>query len=268
MKFSDLKADARAMIAPHKRALYIASGIIFLLEILFLNLSFRLDMANHEDAANYISYGADLLIYPIILANITMIARIYQGKSVTPKDSFSNYTSLRSFGKALWAYILPFIYLFLWLLPFIILTIVGAFGFVGILFQDAPDYQIGLGWVILGLVGLPAGILGFIITAVIKGLQYGLTPYILSDDPSISVFHSIKLSKQLMKGNKRKLFGLTLTFLGWFILIPFTLGLILIWIIPYYNATVYEFYNHIKSDKVKNSNDDSEVTQEEMLIEK
>lgn len=239
MRISELKSAAKKMIAPHKSALYKASALILVLEIIFLGLSIILDLTNHEDAADNIGYIGDLLIYPVILAIIAMIAKIYQGKEINSRDSLANYSTIRLFGKALVAYILPGIYVFLWTLPFVIICICSII----------PAY-LNNSTNPLFVVVFIASLLISITIAIIKGLQYGLNPYILGDDNTVSVNQSIKLSKDLMKGYKWKMFLLTLSFIGWFILVPLTLGLILIWLIPYYNATVYEFYNDIKSNTV------------------
>lgn len=52
-----------------------------------------------------------------------------------------------------------------------------------------------------------------------------------------------------MNAYKKKLFFLQLSFIRWYILIPFTFGLILIYVIQYLNATFFEFYDTIKQEK-------------------
>jgi len=46
----------------------------------------------------------------------------------------------------------------------------------------------------------------------------------------------------LMQGNKRRMFYLELTFLGWSILNIFTLGIGSLWLTPYMQATNAAFY--------------------------
>ena len=251
MRISELKSAAKKMIAPHKSALYKASALILVLEIIFLGLSIILDLTNHEDAADNIGYIGDLLIYPVILANIAMIAKIYQGKDIESRDSLANYSTIRLFGKALAAYILPGIYVFLWTLPFVVISICS---FIPVYLNHSTNPLLVVVFIVSLLIS--------IIIAIIKGLQYGLNPYILGADNTVTVNQSIKLSKDLMKGYKWKMFLLTLSFIGWFFLVPFTLGIILIWLIPYYNATVYEFYNHIKSNTVTSEQNTEEIVED------
>ncbi|WP_176543801.1 DUF975 family protein [Bacillus cereus] len=246
MKFSELKSNALETIQPHKKTLYKGAGVVLLGWFLFLLASILLQNKGMQNGADNIDILRDLLLYPIILANIAMVARIYQGETVKTSDALKNYSSLPRFGKALWAYILPAIYVFLWTLPIIIIMLVVS-AIAGISFDEVDSTIPSIG-VILSLVVLVIGVIG---VSIVKGLQYGLNAYILGENPNVSVNESITLSKELTKGYKRKYFLLSLSFIGWALLILPTLGLILIWLIPYYNATVYEFYNHIKREKAE-----------------
>lgn len=244
MKFSELKANALETIKPHKKTLYKASGIFLFVTAIFILASIILDLNKHTDAADNIDALRDLLLYPIILANVAMVARVYKGETIKASDALENYSSLKRFGKALWAYILPALYVLLWTLPFLI-TMLVITAIADISLGDINSITVGVG-VIGSLVVLFIGVLGI---SIVKGLQYALTPYILGDNPDMSVNESITLSKELMKGYKTKLFLFCLSFIGWFLLILPTLGLILIWLLPYCNAATYEFYNYIKREK-------------------
>ena len=85
-----------------------------------------------------------------------------------------------------------------------------------------------------------------IIPGIIASLAYSQTYYILADDQKISAREAIKKSKKMMMGNKRKLFLLILSFLGWLILSLLTLGIGLIWLLPYMNISMAKFYEDIK----------------------
>ena len=52
----------------------------------------------------------------------------------------------------------------------------------------------------------------------------------------------MKQSKNLMRGNKWRLFLLYLSFLGWLIFSVLTFGIGLLWIIPYITQTLVWFY--------------------------
>ncbi|WP_244169929.1 MULTISPECIES: DUF975 family protein [Listeria] len=58
----------------------------------------------------------------------------------------------------------------------------------------------------------------FIIPGIIKGYSYSQTFFILRDNPQISALDAITQSRHMMNGYKGKLFGLSLTFLLWYLI--------------------------------------------------
>ena len=88
----------------------------------------------------------------------------------------------------------------------------------------------------------------FLIPGVIKSYEYAIIPYILADDPEISSKDAFKKAKQMMKGNKWRLFKLEFSFIGWFALCVLTLGLGTFFLIPYINAANAEFYAELKNN--------------------
>ena len=86
------------------------------------------------------------------------------------------------------------------------------------------------------------------IPGIIKSLAYSLTPYIIKDFPELSANEAITLSMKMMKGYKAKLFLLMLSFIGWGILCIFTLGVGLLWLIPYMQTTFAAFYQDVKNE--------------------
>ena len=87
----------------------------------------------------------------------------------------------------------------------------------------------------------------FIIPGIIKSFEYAIIPYILADDPEISSKDAFKKAKQMMKGNKWRLFKLEFSFIGWFVLCVLTLGIGTFFLIPYINAANAEFYVELKN---------------------
>ena len=88
----------------------------------------------------------------------------------------------------------------------------------------------------------------FIIPGVIKSYEYSIIPYILADDPEISSKDAFKKAKQMMKGNKWRLFKLQFSFIGWGILCFLTLGAGTLFLIPYVNAATAELYAELKNN--------------------
>lgn len=86
----------------------------------------------------------------------------------------------------------------------------------------------------------------FLIPGLIKSFSYALTPYILEDNPELSANQAINMSRRMMRGHKFDLFYLLLSFLGWYILCIFTLGIGLLWLVPYMYTAVAAFYRDLK----------------------
>ncbi|APG70179.1 DUF975 family protein [Lactobacillus delbrueckii subsp. lactis] len=77
--------------------------------------------------------------------------------------------------------------------------------------------------------------------------------YVIDDDVRTgqkrSVWAEIGAGWKLTKGRVWKLICLKLSFLGWYILTAFTLGILGIWLMPYYNLAIAETYEQSKEDK-------------------
>ena len=77
--------------------------------------------------------------------------------------------------------------------------------------------------------------------------------YVIDDDVRTgqkrSVWAEIGAGWKLTKGQAWKLLCLNLSFLGWYILTAFTLGILGIWLMPYYNLAIAETYEQSKEDK-------------------
>lgn len=89
----------------------------------------------------------------------------------------------------------------------------------------------------------------FFIPGIIKLLSYSMAPYILAENPEISALEAINLSKRMMDGHKWELFTLYLSFFWWILLCSLTFGLAGIYVGPYIEATVANFYIELKKDK-------------------
>lgn len=84
------------------------------------------------------------------------------------------------------------------------------------------------------------------IPGIIKALSYSMAMYILAENPDMPALEAIDKSKKMMDGHKMELFVLSLSFIGWGLLVGITCGIAAIWVIPYMNATMANFYNSIK----------------------
>lgn len=86
-----------------------------------------------------------------------------------------------------------------------------------------------------------------IVPGIIASLRYSMAFYILNDNPELSAMEALNKSKEMMVGYKGKLFLLYLSFIGWGLLSILTLGIGFIWLIPYINITVANFYDELKN---------------------
>lgn len=92
-----------------------------------------------------------------------------------------------------------------------------------------------------------------IIPGIIATFSYAMAPYIMDENPEMSVMEAIRRSKEMMNGNRWRLFCLELSFIGWAILCLFTCGIGILWLNPYIYAAEAAFYLEISGHN-ENSN--------------
>ncbi|WP_124726732.1 DUF975 family protein [Staphylospora marina] len=105
-----------------------------------------------------------------------------------------------------------------------------------------------MGWLWLQSIYLFLWSLLLVIPGIIKSYSYALSHWILIDHPEISVNEAITRSRKMMDGYKWKLFVLQLSFIGWFLLGFLTSGLAFFYVIPYYHATMTQFYRKLNGE--------------------
>ncbi len=76
-------------------------------------------------------------------------------------------------------------------------------------------------------------------------LGFAVVPYLLLDQPRLGVCACIKRSRELMKGHKWELFVLGLSFIGWYFLVGLTCGILSLWIVPYMNVVMANYYDEL-----------------------
>jgi uncharacterized membrane protein len=129
------------------------------------------------------------------------------------------------------------IFLFLWGLPGFI-----AFGACAIVLFVVSSTTVSLG---VFFAWFAAAVL-LSIPAIVKLYAYRLVPYLLSDDPSLAGRAAITRSRELMAGNKFRVWLLDLSFLGWHLLSILTCGILWVFrVFPWLYATDAELYRAI-----------------------
>lgn len=113
-------------------------------------------------------------------------------------------------------------------------------------FNSAKIFFKQVGVVVLNTILCALWAILLIVPGIIKGLAYSMYPYILRDEPDLSVWQTLKKSEAIMKGYKGKLFLMYLSFVGWFILGAFTFGILYIWLTPYIMTSTVKFYDDVR----------------------
>ena len=140
----------------------------------------------------------------------------------------------------------------LWLtrLPALIGVIIGSAQFLGtlpaVLASETPDAVI-LSW--LAFAGW--SLLGSLVTLCIYipvSYTYSMAHMIMADYSNVGAIEALRLSRQMMRGNKWRLFCLDFSFIGWILLaICCTCGLGAFFIAPYQNVSRAAFYHEISN---------------------
>ena len=108
-------------------------------------------------------------------------------------------------------------------------------------------YLRNIGTLLLVGIKLALWSLLLVVPGIIKSFEYAIIPYILADDPEISSKEAFRKAKEMMMGNKWRLFKLNLSFFGWFVLCVVTCGLGTPFLLPYVSAANAEFYAELKN---------------------
>lgn len=117
---------------------------------------------------------------------------------------------------------------------------------VGTLFDGFKNYgPVVLLYVLISLFTFLWSLL-LIVPGIIKGLSYSMSYYILAENPNMTANEALNESKAIMDGHKADLFVLALSFIPWILLCCITLGIAYIYVIPYMQLTITNFYHKIK----------------------
>jgi len=91
-----------------------------------------------------------------------------------------------------------------------------------------------------------------IIPGIVKYYSYRMVPYILADNPNVGYKRTIELSKKMTDGHKFDIFVLDLSFIGWYLLGMLALGIGVLFVMPYQNATFAELYLVLRKNALEN----------------
>lgn len=185
------------------------------------------------------------------------------------RDEDVSYTDFLSFGFSsfakVWAVfgnmILKMIVPVCLLVVFIILLVVSLGGsLASAVIAGSGSGVAGFGF--LGFISF-IGYIASLIYVIVKGYLYSLSYYILNDNPDMTGKEVVEASENLMRGNRWRFFWLGLTFIGWAFLAGLTLGIGMLWLMPYVMVAMVCFYEDLigKSNETV-ANVDSTKTEE------
>lgn len=124
---------------------------------------------------------------------------------------------------------------------------------VGTLFSCFDNWKTTLATRLLKGLYVSLWTLLLIVPGIIASYSYSMTDYLLAEHPEMTAREAIRRSKEMMKGNRGRLFCLQISFIGWGILSALTLGIGNLWLTPYRQAAQAAFY----LDLVKAENQDA-----------
>lgn len=143
----------------------------------------------------------------------------------------------------------------------------GEIGGVEMLFRYFRQWRTMLAAGLLQAVYIIGWTLLFIIPGIIAGYRYSMTSCILAENPEMGANDAITRSKELMKGNKWRLFCMEISFIGWMILSVFTCGIGDLWLTPYRAAAHAAFYRElVPLEKGEETEEMQETQTEEDVI--
>jgi uncharacterized membrane protein len=86
-----------------------------------------------------------------------------------------------------------------------------------------------------------------IILEVVITYRFKMALWIIAEYPEMRPVDAMRNSMTLMKGKCWKLFRLQFSFIGWILLAMLTLGIGLLWVIPYMQTAMAAFYLDVKN---------------------
>jgi uncharacterized membrane protein len=113
-------------------------------------------------------------------------------------------------------------------------------------FEGFNRFGVALGVHFLRMLFVLLWALLLIIPGIIAALAYSMAFYVLADNPSCGVVEALRRSKEMMRGRKWKLTCLLFRFFGWLLLTVISLGIGLLWLVPYISVAMAAFYEDVK----------------------
>lgn len=131
-----------------------------------------------------------------------------------------------------------------------------SMAYLGLTYGQKPELEdlikglkkMGKAWCLSLLIGIFTFLWALLlwVPGIIKAISYSMSFFIMADDPELTALEALNISKEITKGHKMDIFVLGLSFIGWMLLGVITFGLALIYVVPYMETTMANFYQTIK----------------------
>jgi len=113
------------------------------------------------------------------------------------------------------------------------------------LFDGFQNYAVALATFLLEALFVFLWMLLLIVPGIIAAMAYSQAFFLLAEDKTLTPMDALAKSKQLMEGNKWKLFCLCWRFFGWALLSILTVGIGFLFLVPYMQVSFAKFYDDI-----------------------
>ena len=157
-------------------------------------------------------------------------------------------------------------------IPMLVCMAIGgvsfASSFASMLFAPADTSDLTVMGGLLAFLGLT--FLGMVISVCINlpvSYAYSMAHIIMADYPGVGAIEAMRLSRQMMKGNKFRLWCLDLSFIGWYLLGACACGLGAYVVTPYQYVARAAFYHEISGRKTPEDVEFPSINPEDYIIE-
>lgn len=155
------------------------------------------------------------------------------------------------------------------MLPMIICTLIGGASFVASIPAMLSGSAIAAASGFLAFVGLT--FLGAMISVCISipvSYAYSMAHLIMADYPGVGAIEALRLSRQMMRGNKFRLFCLDFSFIGWELLAACcTCGIGYYFLTPYQHVSHAAFYEEISGRKTSEDVEFPSIDPNDYIVE-
>lgn len=235
-------------------------GVVVLITLLFMAYSFLVGLLSSIPFLGFlVSIAAIVIDIPILYGFMMSMMKLKRGENVGYfdffKDGFANF-------KRAWC--VTGRLLLKMIAPLILIIVAIIIMVVSIIASLATTFAVGISSSTSALGGALVGasaltivayivILAAYIWLFVKSLTYGLGMYLAIDNPNMKPLDCVNKSKELMDGNKGRLFCLYLSFIGWIalasllslipfvgVIVPFAACLVLVPYIQFASIIFYE----------------------------